>query len=116
MKKFLLLIVCSAFLFSCNEDENPAVCGVENPVEDLAWIKASIEEFSSDGLSNYSYLSQARYQGETVFFFGSCCPFCNWALIVKDCQGNVLEGDIKLTDLTDQKVIWQPDNSVCDFS
>lgn len=116
MKKYLFLFVFSSLLLSCDNDEGPTSCGVENPVEDLAWIKASIEDVNNTGLSEYSYLSQAKYQGETLFFFGSCCPFCNWALIVTDCQGNALEGDIRLTDLSDVTVIWQPANSVCDFS
>ena len=116
MKKYLFLLVCSALLFSCNDEEGPAVCGVENPVEDLAWIKSAIQEMSGPGFSEYSYLSQARYQGETVFFFGSCDPLANWALIVRDCQGNPVEGEISLTDLNGQKVIWKPSNSVCNFS
>jgi hypothetical protein len=85
-------------------------------VEDLAWIKSIIQENSGSSLAEYSYLTQARYQGQTVFFFGSCYPFCNWALIVQDLQGNALEGDIRMDDLEDQKIIWQPANSVCDFS
>lgn len=115
MKKYLLYLVFSAFFFSCNENEEPVSCGVENPVEDIAWIKAAIEEYSTNQNAQFSYLKQARYDGETVFFFGSCCPNCLWALIVKDCQGNVIEGDIAFEDLTSQEVIWQPSNSECVF-
>lgn len=116
MKKHLLLLVFIAFFFSCNENEGPVLCGAEDPVEDIAWIKAAIEENESSELSEYLYLSQARYQGETVFFFGSCCPNCNWALIVQDCQGNQIEGTITFDDLSDREVIWQPSNSECVFN
>ena len=116
MKKYLFLLISSALFFSCNEDERPVVCGTANPLEDIAWIKSAIEEYGSSELAEYSYLSQARYQGETVFFFGSCCPFCNWALIVRDCQGNQVEGTFNVGDLSDQEVIWKPANSVCNFS
>lgn len=113
MKKYLFLLACSALFFSCNDKEEPAVCGVENPVEDLAWIKKGIQLQTS---SEYEYLTQATYQGKTVFYFGSCCPSCNWALIVKDCEGNQVAGEISLSDLKDKKVIWKPANSVCTFS
>lgn len=116
MKKYLFLWISSAILFSCNEDERPVVCDTANPLEDIAWIKAAVEEYSSSELSEYTYLSQASYQGETVFFFGSCCPNCNWALIVRDCQGNELTENITFDELTSQEVIWQPSNSACDFN
>ena len=115
-KSYLLVLLSSFLLLGCNENDGPAVCGVENPMEDLAWIKSFIQENSGSALAEYSYLTQARYQGQTVFFFGSCCPFCNWAFIVQDCQGNALEGDIRMDDLEDQKIIWKPANSVCTFS
>jgi hypothetical protein len=88
---------------------------VENPVEDLVWIKSFIQEMSGSGYNGYSYFKQASYQGETVFYFGSCDPLANWALIVKNCEGNRIAGEISLFDLTDQKVIWKPANSACNF-
>lgn len=116
MKKYLFLFVCSMLLFSCYDDEGPSVCGVENPVRDLVWIKEGIKSASNPSYSEYSYLMQATYQGKTVFFFGYCDPLANWALIVKDCDGNRVEGEISFSDLKDQKVIWKPSNSVCTFS
>lgn len=116
MKKYLFLLVCSALIFSCNDEERPAVCGVENPVEDLAWVKGQIQSMGFPNSVAYSYLKQANYQGETVFFFGYCDPLANWALIVRDCQGNRIEGEISLSDLNEQKVIWKPSTSLCEFS
>lgn len=114
MKSFLLFLLSSAFFLGCADSENPTSCGVENPVEDLAWIKEAIEESSSNGLSQYSYLIQGSYKGETVFSWGSCCPFCNFAVIVTDCQGNLIE-DASISEVKNQKIIWKPENSVCTF-
>lgn len=74
MKKYLFLWISSAILFSCNEDEKPVVCDTANPLEDITWIKAAVEEYSSSELSEYTYLSQASYQGETVFFLVPVVP------------------------------------------
>ncbi|SDA75951.1 hypothetical protein SAMN03080617_02123 [Algoriphagus alkaliphilus] len=115
MKKYLFFFICSAFLLSCNENEGPTVCGVENPVEDLAWLKQEIETAGVPSSSEYSYLMQATYQGKTVFFFGFCNPLWHWALIIRDCEGNRIAGEISIFDLSDQKVIWKPADSVCTF-
>jgi hypothetical protein len=116
MKSFLLLLLSAAFLIACNESDLPAVCGVENPIEDLAWLKQEIENASIPNSSEYSFLMQATYRGQTVFYFGFCNPLWNWATILRDCQGNQIPGEVSLTDLVNEKVIWKPANSVCTFS
>lgn len=114
MKSFLLVLLNSAFLLGCADSENPTYCGVENPVEDLAWIKESIKESQSSSLSQYSYLIQGSYEGETVFSWGSCCPFCNFVVMVQDCQGNLIEG-VSLSEVKNQKIIWKPENFACNL-
>jgi hypothetical protein len=111
---FLLVIPVLGLAWSCQEPDGPVTCGVEDPVKNLAWIKAEIKEIEASGLLEYSYLIQANYKGNTVFFMGSCCPFCKFALIIKDCQGNVLT-NVSSDQLMDQKVIWKPGNSVCNL-
>lgn len=115
MQKILLLLFVSALFFSCQESESPKACGVENPVKEIAWIKDAIKENEAGGLTVYSYLVQANYNGKTVFYFGSCCPFCKFAIVILDCQGEKLSGSISSSDLTNQKVIWKPANSVCNL-
>lgn len=115
MKKCLLLLVFSAFFFSCSENEGPVLCGVDNPVEDLAWIREAIEFSQSSGLAGFAYLVQGTYEGKTVFIMESCCPFCNIITVVQDCRGEVIP-DASVNDVTNKKVIWKPANSVCTFS
>ena len=114
MRKILILFVCSAFLFSCNENEDPIGCGVENPVEDLAWIMEAIEFSQSSGLAGFAYLIQGTYKGKTVFIMESCCPFCNLISAVQDCRGEVIP-DASVSDVTNKKVIWKPENSACNL-
>jgi hypothetical protein len=111
-KAFLIILLCVLFL-SCRENDEPATCAVADPVNDLAWIKQGIKELENTSLVEYSYLVQATYKGETVFYFGSCCPFCKFAIIILDCQGKALSSSISSSDLVDSKVIWKPANSVC---
>jgi hypothetical protein len=117
MKKPLYLVfICLLFAFSCTEDEDPATaCGVADPIENLAWLQEMTENLSEGSLSEYSYIKQATYKGETVFFPGSCCPHCNTALILYDCSGNAIQEDYTIDDLEDEKLIWQPANSTCYF-
>jgi hypothetical protein len=116
MRKFLLLFICSAFLFSCNDNEDPIGCGgVEDPVKDLAWIREAIQFSNSSGLAGFAYLVQGTYEGKTVFIMESCCPFCNIITVVQDCRGEVIP-DASVSDVINKKVIWKPANSVCTFS
>lgn len=115
MQKNLLLLFVFTVFFSCQESENPKPCGVGNPVEDVDWIKDAIKENEAGGLAVYSYLVQADYNGKTVFYFGSCCPFCKFANVILDCQGEMLSGSISTSELTNQKVIWKPANSACNL-
>jgi hypothetical protein len=101
-KPLLLILFCLLFSFACDEKEDPVTaCGVSDPLENLAWLKQMAENAAIGGLSEFSYITQAKYKGKRVFYQGSCCPNCSWALI--------------LYDLEDSEVIWQPDGSQCDF-
>jgi len=115
-KSIYPILLCLLFTFSCDEDEDPATaCGVDQPIENLAWLQEMEENLSEGSLSEYSYIKQATYKGGTVFFPGSCCPHCNWALILYDCSGNAIQEDYTMDDLEEQKLIWQPANSTCNF-
>lgn len=105
---FLILV----FLFSCQESENPNGCNVDNPVEDLFWLKEGIKSTLELNLVDYFYLVQGTYKGATVFSFLNCCPFCRSVPQILDCEGKVIT-NASITDVTNQKVIWRPTTSVC---
>lgn len=114
MHKALIILLLSGLLFSCNENEDPTSCGVEDPVKDLAWIREAIEFSQSSGLAGFAYLVQGTYEGKTVFIMESCCPFCNIITVVQDCRGEVIP-DASVSDVINKKVVWKPENSACNL-
>lgn len=123
MKKINLLLEIATLLvclvtISCHEkDEN--CCNVTNPLEELGWLKAHIQELSqsTDELSNYSYYMTATYKNESVFYYGNCHPAINMAIIVINCEGEEL-GDFNdlQQQLSNRKLIWIHENSPCNFN
>ena len=111
MKKILFFFMLLG-LSACDKDELRNTCNVENPVEDLPWLKTRIESYlQSDSseldLSMYAYVAQATYKGETIFLFLNCCPLCNYVPQAYSCQGNLIENDT-----IDWEVIWEQDRKV----
>jgi hypothetical protein len=117
MKKFTFPLLCCLILcFSCNEDQVPeTICGVTEPLTKLPWLKTLQENHASAEMSEYNYIGQATYEGETVFYLASCCPNCNWQLITYDCSGNQIEEDHTLDDLDSKQIIWKAEDSECVF-
>lgn len=121
MKRILGLLLVLILLASCNEEDPLIYCGTQNPTEDLPWLKAAIEQAEQSELAEYTYVMTGRYQGQSVFIFQSCCPFCNFAIIVLDCQGNSLgvlgsNDGIAVDDIENLTPIWIPANSVCQIN
>jgi len=121
---FLLFLFCFFLTFSCKEDTDPGtICSVEDPVEDLAWLAAEIEALrnSNSSLSQYFYISRARYGPMTVFIVGNCCPHCGTIVPAYNCSGDLIgylgygEGNINPSILGNDEVIWRPDNFSCNF-
>ncbi|HUV00678.1 MAG TPA: hypothetical protein VMW32_06940 [Bacteroidales bacterium] len=123
MKKIFLVCLLLAFLFSCEKDKFENTCGVDNPLEDLAWLKEQIEsiEQTNPERLKYYYIKMAEYEGQTVFLPWNCDPAANSIFIVLDCSGERIgiigsgEDMISWDQLTGQQVIWKPENSACIF-
>lgn len=117
MKKSIYpLLFCVLFSFACDEKEDPAIaCGVNDPIENIPWIQQWVEESANDSMVEFSYIAQAKYKGKRVFYWGSCCPNCSWAFVLRDCSGNRIEGEYTFDDLKDREVVWKPDNYQCNL-
>ncbi|QMU31000.1 hypothetical protein [Adhaeribacter radiodurans] len=124
MKKLLLLAgVISLMAFSCEKEEpecGTSACGVTEPLQNLPWLKAEVEslEKNSSDISEYLYIVQANYKGETVFFTGTCCPYCNTAPpTVFNCKGQELftlgQNAKQDNSIKNKKVIWKGPNYAC---
>lgn len=95
-------------------------CSVHDPILDLPWLHAKIEEMMQhSSMIKYFYIIELKQQGQTVFIFANCCPFCNSVFLVYDCEGNSIGslGDDRFdADLASRgKVIWKAENSSCGF-
>ena len=119
----LIVVIVLALFFSCNSDDDIGHnnCAVDNPVEDLDWLKAKIAELeaSDSSTAKYRYISQAEYNNRTVFILGNCCPICNTVLPVYDCEGASLgiigtrDQDIDESIMDDDIIIWSPSDFTC---
>lgn len=124
MKKTVLaLTLLLLTMLSCKDDDVDKLsnsCQVSNPVEDLEWLKEKIEELIAQTDSEflkYFYVSQNTYMGKTVFIFPNCCPTCNTAIPVYDCEGNPIgfvgDDSISTNILNNDTIIWNPENFSC---
>jgi len=120
MKKLILFALITLLASACDHDHadpGPQVCGVTNPTQNLPWLKAQIDLYANDGsdFSQYRYIQQSTYQGNTVFIMGACCPLCEFSSSIFDCTGK--EMSITIFDLNaPSTLIWKPRNSVCAFT
>ncbi|MBL0739723.1 hypothetical protein [Chryseolinea lacunae] len=117
----IALLLLGLLAFACDNkkcDPSPAgeACGVANPVENLVWLRDRITELKTNNaeLAKYFYVQQSTYQGQTVFIFGNCCPFCDSIFLVRDCAGNTLDIASGSVDGA-TTVIWKAENSLCTF-
>ena len=73
MKRNLLLLLCIFILFKCT-DENEYIfvdnaCGVDNPTENIEWIKELVAKSKTDTTGNYQgtiYLEE--HEGSDIVF------------------------------------------------
>lgn len=116
MKKILFLLIISVVNQSCkNETEiqSPLVCGVMDPIKELAWLD-NILSGNGDceiygGASLYSY----RYKGVTVLNLrnpASSLGICTE--LYYDCSGKKLFSTVKEQNnfkarRTDEKLLWK---------
>lgn len=122
MKYSLIFIVLFAFILSCSDNDDklsitPA-CGVDNPVEELAWLKSEIDNRNQRNTESmkYCYIVQGEYEGETVFVYEDCNPAINKIIPVINCEGVVINTDgnsIALDNIENKTIIWQGNNFVC---
>lgn len=110
MKRLSWLIGILLFFQSC-ADSMQEDCGVDNPTEDLEWLKLETENASK---SSFIYLVQGRFKGRIVFFFDVCNRFWPSLTIIRDCRGELVE-DASVNDVIEQQVIWKPENSACNL-
>ncbi|QLG44345.1 hypothetical protein [Costertonia aggregata] len=123
MKKSIYILLIGILLQSCTDnDDTSAACGVDNPLLELAWLKTEIENRENNPTEDmkYCYITQADYNGKTVFIYSDCNPLVNKITPIYDCEGNWLndsaENQISFNDLQNSVIIWKPDNFACQIN
>lgn len=122
MKKIIWLLAVFSLCLSCNNDDKdlPAIaaCDVNNPIEDLDWLKARAQEIKdgTSDLAQYFYIEMAEYKGKTVFIGQNCCPYCSSVILVYDCEGKELGStgtEILASEISNAKIIFKAPNFSC---
>ena len=109
--KRIILVLLVFLIFQSCADVMQDDCGVDNPVEDLEWLKLQTENVPKE---SFVFLVRGRYKGRTVFFFDVCNRFWPSLHVISDCRGELME-DASVNDIVEQEVIWRPEGSKCGF-
>jgi len=122
MRAIYIFIFTITFLVSCGSDDDVfslaiAGCGVENPLEQLTWLKAEVERRAENQNAEmkYCYIVQGKLEGNTVFIYEDCNPLVDKAIFILNCEGNSLDADGFATSniVENKKIIWRTDNFAC---
>ncbi|HEX2920186.1 MAG TPA: hypothetical protein VHO50_03375 [Bacteroidales bacterium] len=94
MKNLFLVIIVLFLLINCerSEKKEPVMsCNVENPLEDLPWLKELKNTLT--GCTCEISIIQALYQNETVFYTTLTDYLCDGVFHVElmDCSGAVIK-------------------------
>jgi hypothetical protein len=122
-KKFhrvlLVVFLVMTTVFSCERDDFNNTCNVDDPVEDLPWLRERISTIlvTNPEIAKYQYISMSEYNGETVFMFGNCDPLAISVFPIFNCSNVQLGflGEIPADSLLNREIIWKTEDSACSF-
>jgi len=124
MKNIYRILVVFLIALSCDSDDDNQFknsCAVDNPVEDLEWLKAEIERRNQNinDDSKYCYISHFIYNNQSIFIYGDCDPRVDKIILVYNCSGESIgfigDGNFPMETLTEGNIIWKTNNFVCSF-
>jgi len=124
MRYLSIILFCVLLLHSCNNDDNAdtltlaiAACGVQNPIEELPWLKAEVTRRANNPTPEmkYCYIIQGTLNAKTVFIYEDCNPLVDKAFPIFNCEGiELAETDFIDGNIIENKVIiWRTRNFVC---
>ncbi|ALI99417.1 DUF6970 domain-containing protein [Rufibacter tibetensis] len=107
---YAFCLLCLIAFTSCEEEQVYKTCVVENPVQELEWLRVKVSELQK---SEYcQFVQTGNFKGRTVFVVGNCDPLINSINSVYDCDGNLLcyGGDETCPnfqqEVKDVKLVW----------
>ena len=97
MKKYIFITFSIAFFmvspYSCEsamENADFQVCNVENPLEELQWLKNIKLNIQLSMGPAGSQIIQYTYKGEPVFWVDMCYMCADGLIMVYNCEGEVI--------------------------
>lgn len=123
-----LLILSLIFLmdFSCEQSDEIETldCDVENPLEDLQWLKEIKDDITMPGSMTRAQIIQYTFHGENVFWVNICYDCLDGIISVRNCEGEVIcafggiDGRNTCPDFAlqayDSTMLFDNTNKVCD--
>ena len=87
--RIYLLLFFTSLLISCNNlEENIATCNVENPLEDIAWLKELKDGFEQSASASKKKITQYTYNNKTVFLVNICVNCSDNLTTLYNCEGD----------------------------
>ena len=116
--KIYLILFLTFLLFSCSKSEESfSACMLENPIENIAWLKKIKNNFMLSSFYQKREIVQYTYNNETVFLVDACVGCADNLTTVYNCEGIVIcefGGIAGLntcpdfgTSSTNKKVLWE---------
>lgn len=123
MKRYIpIIMMVLFFIISCsNDDDIIPACGVNNPLEDLAWLKAEIDLRNENPTEDmkYCYIVQAKLNNQDVFIYEDCNPLVDKAFFILNCEGNTIntqDNPNAFDQLKNKIIIWKRNDFACQIS
>jgi hypothetical protein len=118
-QRIFILLLLVHFSCECEEivpEENSIVlCGVEDPANNLAWLKNLISDIKSDPKYVAVTITAWQYRGQTIFYIYdaiSSCAFCD----LRSCNGQKFSpSDFNdfMVNKKNEKKIWCQNADLC---
>jgi hypothetical protein len=104
---FAIALSCSDESDCAEECENSSFCGVDNPAENLPWLKEQINELEQWNHGDYFYFASVRYMGMPAILQSNCCINCDSRPRLLNCDGEEIETDgFVMEQLTHFKLLY----------
>lgn len=87
--KYYLLLIFTFLLVSCNNSKEIInVCKVDNPLENIAWLKDFKDGFDLSASASKKKITQYTYHNETVFLIDICVDCSDNLTTLYNCNGD----------------------------
>lgn len=93
MKYYYSVLLVSILIISCNKETDISDCGVEDPLEELEWLRNVKASYYFGSCDCQPSIYQAKYRGMTVFYFSINSFLCDGTgeFSLFNCEGEVIK-------------------------